>query len=310
MSRYRDEEFYPRSVPISVQGGIVARTGRGQKFGATWWASRWIGMLESFGWESRLQRGRAYARRGQVISIDLAPGHVRAHVQGSVPRPYSVSIDVQPLSDEAWERVTQALAERAIFAARLLAGEMPQDIEEAFAAAGTSLFPTSAREIKTRCSCPDVANPCKHIAAVYYLLGEAFDRDPFILFRLRGRTQEEIVTALRARRAAEAGPEPAAPPAEAVATPAEAPLEACLDRYWSPAEAIDDMQFSIARPAVPLALLKRLGDPPFWPSGDQAPSLQASLGPVYEAVTRAALDLAFGEDGNEEEAPDSADSQE
>jgi len=287
-------------VPIPVEGGIVARTGRGKKFGATWWASRWIAVLESFGWDSRLQRGRQYARAGQVLRIDLAPGHIEAHVQGSRPRPYRVRIDIQPLDDAAWDRVVEVMAARAIFAARLLAGEMPPDIEEAFAAAGASLFPASADDIRTHCSCPDWANPCKHIAAVYYLLGEAFDRDPFVIFRLRGRTQEEIVAALRARRAAEATDEPTV---EAVAPPATGgaegeaglPLEACLEHYWSPGEPLSDMQFTIAPPEVPLALLKRLGEPPFWPQERRGPDLLASLRPVYEAVTAAALELAFGE---------------
>ena len=309
MARYWNDGdgFFPKSEPIPVEGGIVAQTGRGQKFGATWWAGRWIAVLESFGWESRLQRGRAYARRGQVLSIDLERGRVRARVQGSRPRPYSVSIDIQPLDDAAWERVIGAMAERAIFAARLLAGEMPQDIEEAFQAAGVSLFPATARDIHTHCSCPDFANPCKHIAAVYYLLGEAFDRDPFIIFRLRGRSQEEIVSALRARRAAVAGgediPSPIATPA-GPETAAEAPLNACLDRYWAPAEPLDDpkdpagMQFSIARPEVPQAALKALGEPPFWPRGRNVATLASSLAPVYEAVTRRALELAFG-DGEE-----------
>ena len=301
MARYRDfdEPFYPQSVPIPVEGGIVARTARGQKFGTTWWASRWIAVLESFGWESRLQRGRRYARAGQVLSIDLAPGRVEARVQGSRPRPYRVSIQIPPLDDAAWERVIEALAGRAIFAARLLAGEMPQDIEEAFAAAGASLFPTSARDVRTRCSCPDWANPCKHIAAVYYLLGEAFDRDPFVIFRLRGRTQEEIVAALRARRAAASAAEPAPEVAEAaVATPqpeSDPPLEACLDRYWLPGEPLGDMPFTISRPEVPLALLKRLGEPPFWPRETGQPGFLESLRPVYEQVTDEALSLAFRE---------------
>ena len=297
--RYGDS-YFPKSVPIPVEGGIVARTARGKKFGTTWWAGRWIAVLESFGWDSRLQRGRRYARAGQVLSIDLAPGRVEARVQGSRPRPYKVSIQIPPLDDAAWDRVIEALAGRAIFAARLLAGEMPQDIEEAFAAADASLFPASARDIRTRCSCPDWANPCKHIAAVYYLLGEAFDRDPFVIFRLRGRTQEEIVAALRARRAAAGDGQPAPAAAEAAASTAAEPepglpLEVCLDRYWSLGEPLGDMHFAIARPDVPLALLKRLGEPPFWLQEAGRPSFQDSLRPVYEAVTSAALDLAFGE---------------
>ncbi len=303
MTRYSDYDGrFPRSVPIPVAGGIVARTGRGKRFGETWWASRWIDVLESFGWASRLERGRQYARAGQVLSIELEPGIVCAQVQGSRPRPYSVRIEIKPLSDAAWERVITAMAERAIFAAQLLAGEMPRDIEEAFAAGGASLFPTSARDIKTHCSCPDWANPCKHIAAVYYLLGEAFDRDPFVLFHLRGRTQEQIVAALRARRAAAA---PAEPPAGSTAPAAdtasegapEAPLEADPERFWSASDPLEDMPFTIARPQVELALLKRLGEPPFWPS--HAASFLDALRPVYEAVTRAALELAFGDEAEQ-----------
>ena len=299
MSRYWDDsDHFPPSIPIPVEGGVVARTGRGKKFGTTWWASRWIAVLESFGWESRLERGRRYARMGQVLNIDLGPGRVRARVQGSRPKPYEVRIDIPPLSAAAWERVIDAMAGRAAFAARLLAGEMPPDIEEAFAAAQATLFPASAREITTHCSCPDVANPCKHIAAVYYLLGEAFDVDPFVIFRLRGRSQEEIVAGLRARRAAaanEGAPNLEPPPvvASAPAEPAVAPLESCLERFWSAGEDLSDMQFSITRPEVPLSALKRLGEPPFWPQG--GPEWLASWAPIYEAVTQAALQLAFAE---------------
>src|SRR5205085_4161080 len=108
------------------------------------------------------------------------------------------------LSDAEWDRVIDAMAAEAIYAARLLSGEMPEQIEDVFSAAGTTLFPAQEGDMRTRCTCPDWANPCKHIAAVHYLLGERFDQDPFLMFQLRGRSQEEIVAALRARRA---GPE-------------------------------------------------------------------------------------------------------
>jgi len=290
--RWTEGDYY-QSVPLPVQGGIAAQTKRGEKFGASWWGARWIAVLESFGWESRLQRGRRYARLGQVLGIDLAPGHVRAQVQGSRPRPYTVTIDIPPLTDAAWEQVTLAMADRASFSARLLAGEMPPDIEEAFGTAGVSLFPTSAREMRTHCTCPDVANPCKHIAAVYYLLGESFDRDPFVLFRLRGRTQEEIVAALRSLRAAaatgEEAPADVASAGEEPAAPEPEPLEAALAHFWQPGDGLHEMHFAIAPPEVPQPLLRRLGEPPFFPG------LAASLAPLYDAVTRAALDLAFGE---------------
>ena len=96
------------------------------------------------------------------------------------------------------------MAEQAIFTAQLLAGEMPQDIEQAFEAAKVSLFPSRHDDLKTECSRPDYANPCKHVAATHYILGERFDEDPFLIFRLRGRTQEQVMAALRKRRSEEA----------------------------------------------------------------------------------------------------------
>ena len=149
----------------------------------------------------RLSRGRSYARRGQVLNIDEKDGEIRARVQGSRRAPYKVRISLNVLDDMAWDRVLDVLADQAIFTAQLLAGEMPAGIEEAFTAAGTSLFPVSGRELDTDCSCPDWSNPCKHIAAVYFLLGEAFDDDPFMLFRLRGRTETQILAELRILRA-------------------------------------------------------------------------------------------------------------
>src|SRR6185503_13037509 len=132
---------------------------------------------------------------------DFVGPKVRAKVQGSRPTPYNVTIEMKPLTDAQWEQVTARLARQAIFAAKLLAGEMPQDIEQAFDAAGVPLFPRGPQDISAACSCPDYANPCKHIAAVYYLLGERFDEDPFLIFQARGRTREQIIDALRALRA-------------------------------------------------------------------------------------------------------------
>jgi uncharacterized Zn finger protein len=169
MSRYNDY-YYPPSSPRKVKGGIKADSKLGA-FGKNWWAKRWIAVLESFNMGARLGRGRSYARRGQVISIDIDRGVVWAEVQGSRVNPYRVSIKVKTLSKAKWGRLADILSERAIFAAKLLAGEMPGDIEDAFTEAGLSLFPEKRSDLKTDCSCPDWANPCKHIAAVYYLLG-------------------------------------------------------------------------------------------------------------------------------------------
>src|SRR5690349_16557960 len=161
---YYEDEWYPPSKPREAKDGIKAKNVRGA-FGTSWWAKRWIGTLETFGWGSRLQRGRSYARSGQVLTIDVKTGSVQAKVQGSRPTPYKVKLEIAPLTDEQWARAIDAMAGQAIFGAKLLAGEMPQNIEEAFEATGIALLPQRALDIATTCSCPDYANPCKHIAA-------------------------------------------------------------------------------------------------------------------------------------------------
>jgi uncharacterized Zn finger protein len=245
----------------------------------------------------RLSRGRSYARRGQVISIEGTGGAISAQVQGSRPIPYEVSIELAALPEEAWDRVLDVLAEQAIFAAQLLAGEMPRDIEDAFAAAGASLFPAKRRELVTECSCPDWANPCKHVAAVYFLLGEAFDDDPFMIFRLRGRTQEEILSGLRARRAEGPGDEAAAVSAgEDQAGAAPVPLPTDPSEFWALAEPLDDLSLDPRPPEVPLGLLRRLGQPDFL-----VQDVKEVLGPTYQHVSEAAEAAAFAEDEAETE---------
>lgn len=195
------DDFYPVSTPRPVTDGLKVKNKRGV-IGESWWSKRWLGVLESFGMGSRLTRGRSYARQGQVVSLDITPGLVKAKVQGSRPRPYLVTIELQPFSDKEWAKVTEVLAEQALFAAKLLAGEMPTTIEEAFGVINLTLFPRTEAELETDCNCPDFANPCKHIAAVYYVMADRFDENPFLLFQLRGKTQAELISALRAKRIA------------------------------------------------------------------------------------------------------------
>lgn len=282
---YDDDWGYPSSTPIRTDKGIKAKTQRGT-FGESWWAKRWITALEQFGWGNRLTRGRSYARQGQVLSIDLSVGKVAASVQGSRPTPYRVTIKIAPLSDTQWEQVADAMAQQAIFAAKLLAGEMPQDIEDAFIHTGVPLFPQSSKDIVTYCSCPDSANPCKHIAAVYYLLGEQFDDDPFLLFRLRGRTREQVMDMLSSRRVATVDDEQtedvAAIPIEPVAA-----LDELLATYYQASEDIDSIAVHIAAPEIAAPLLRRLGTPP---AGTER-ALQA----VYTAMTAAVQERVLGD---------------
>jgi len=275
-------DYYEPAQPRRVKDGIKAKSERGG-IGETWWSKRWVGVLESFSLGTRLTRGRSYARQGQVISIDVEPGIVKAKVQGTQPRPYAIKIKLKPLSDNDWDRVTEAMASQAIFAAKLLAGEMPQDIEEAFDAVNVSLFPTAETDLDTDCSCPDWANPCKHIAAVYYLLAERFDGDPFLIFKLRGRTKEQIIEVLREKRAGTSSSESSAFVAGAEdSTDAAGPLlEENLDTFWKAAEALDTFAVHLEAPQVDKAILKRLGDAPFTIGGQNMAFLLAK---AYDAV--------------------------
>jgi len=156
--------------------------------------------LESFGWHTRLDRGKRYARRGQVASIRVAAGIVLAQVQGSKRKPYEVRIGLHPFSRKDWARVADALASKAYYSAKLLSGEMPREIEGVFHQARLPLFPKSKRDLSTDCSCPDWENPCKHIAAVHYILAQELDQDPFLLFKIRGLSRNEFLAEIRSRR--------------------------------------------------------------------------------------------------------------
>jgi uncharacterized Zn finger protein len=182
-----------------VEGGIVARSARGA-IGEHWWSRRFLEVLESFALGSRLTRGKNYARRGQVVSLEVAPGVVTASVQGSRKTPYKVLIALPAFSELVWAKVEVTLAEQAIHSARLLAGEMPDDLEDVFRAAGAPLFPQRANDLTLSCSCPDWEVPCKHLAATFYLLAESFDDDPFAILLWRGRSRETLLKRLRELR--------------------------------------------------------------------------------------------------------------
>jgi uncharacterized Zn finger protein len=277
-------DYYQPRKPKRSDEGIKARSQRGD-FVKSWWAGRWIAALERLVDAGRLRRGRSYARSGQVLSVEEAKGGIEAKVQGSRPTPYKVTIKVKPLSEREWAAVIDSLAGQAIFTAQLLAGEMPQEIEQAFAAAGISLFPGQRADLETACTCPDPANPCKHVAATHYILGEQFDEDPFLIFRLRGRNQEQIMAALRARRGGGEPAQLAEGEVEYSTEEAATPLVAQGEDFWRLGQSLEQFAVQIKAPATPHPVLKRLGQPLFVDIG-----LESLLGPVYDAITAAALE--------------------
>lgn len=232
--------------------------------GNSWWSKRWLQALEAYGWQNRLQRGRIYAREGHVLKYRISKGLIEAEVQGARLKPYTVSIGMPQLTGPEWDKVIEVIAGQALFNAKLLLGEMPGQIEDAFQAAGVSLFPSSGAGLRTECSCPDEANPCKHIAAVYYLAGQEFDTDPFLIFTLRGKDRQELQQDLMRMRARlyekDAGD-------TATLQEAEPDPAAIMRKFWQGENSIDMLAEAPQKPPVSCPALKVLGTPSGWPKG-------------------------------------------
>jgi uncharacterized Zn finger protein len=258
---------------------------------ATWWGRAWLEALEQRARldPDRLPRGREYARDGAVGELTLAPGEARAEVRGRKTDPYVVRIRVRRFTDEEWDRVLTAISARLEHAAALLDGELAPEIAHDTAAAGIDLLPVGG-ELGPRCTCPDEADPCKHSAAACYLVADVLDADPFALFLLRGRTREQVMAGVRARRRAD------------VTGPADARIAADTGTVKPDADRGVDARSAFSGPAfdgpVPMPPLPpdRPGrpaslpvDPPPWRSG-----LREDLIELAADAARRAWELAVG----------------
>lgn len=268
-----------------------------------WWAEQWLDLINSYRFKKRLERGWKYAREGHVKQIRFTDRKVIAKVQGTDPKPYQVSLWLTALTDEDWQYVINSLSRRAIFSAKLLAGEMPHNIEEVFAANGLRLFPFNLSEVHSRCSCPDKANPCKHVSAVYYLLGDRFSEDPFVLFQLRGRTREQLLMALRHQRQQTLGHEDTPPPAVATTVVPDP------QRAWAYNTPLDPSLVVITPPTSGETLLDVLGPIPLALEGEgdysqtQQALLQGYLRQVYATVSQQAMIQAMAQGQDPEPSP-------
>jgi uncharacterized Zn finger protein len=260
-----------------------------------WWTQQWLDLINTYRFKKRLERGWQYAREGKVLSIKFPNQEVIAIVQGSDPKPYQVSLGLDTLSDEDWDYVIENMSQRAIFSAKLLAGEMPHNIEDVFAAAGKTLFPLSLSDIRSRCSCPDPKNPCKHISAVYYLLGDRFGEDPFVLFQLRGRTKEQILTALRQRRGMEGEENSQLNSGEN--SPTSNNQLPKVDRFWEYNQQLESSLVVIVPPPSSETVLDILGPIPLATDGKGIASksspaseaLKQHFAKIYQAVSQQAV---------------------
>jgi uncharacterized Zn finger protein len=296
MRRWTPSTFYesrPKRQP--PKDGIKSK-----KVGTTWWGQLWISALErmSEGYSNRLARGRSYARAGRTHDLKIHRGQVSAKVTGSRPRPYVVTLKLASLSDAVWKHAIRAMAQKAHFSAQLLAGNMPQQIEEAFSGSGASLFPTKEADLVTECTCPDFANPCKHVAATHYVLGESLDRDPFLLFELRGRNKEQVLKALRLARAGEArsgeaaGDEHSASSDSELTTPSVTLGELSASRYDRPREELAMLSLCFQEPTSEAAVLRQLGTPSGWKEQASPADL---LSPLVRAAAARARHIALGD---------------
>jgi uncharacterized Zn finger protein len=268
-------------------------------FSRTWWGQKFIDALESFTDSGRLSRGRSYARGNKVKSFEIQDGIVKAQVRGSVnpyfgvyKEPlYKTVVEIQPISAAKWAAAIALIASKASYISKLLLNEMPDMIEDAFLTLGLNLLPRKRSEFKTSCSCPDYGDPCKHVAGVCYLLAAEFDRDPFLVFELRGLSktalQAELAKsplgiALSAELSTQATtPDPVAsyytPPQTTALLP-----KTSLKEFWQGAKRFSTLPESPPQVMVPAILVKKQGDAPaFW---HKDTSFITTMEELYERV--------------------------
>ena len=263
--------------------------------GREWWVERWLELLDKYRFKKRLERARIYARQGNVLSIDFQEQKVFAKVQGTETEPYQLSIFLEPFTDEEWDYVIESMSQKAIFSAKLLAGEMPRNIEEVFTANGLSLFPFTLEDVRSRCSCPDKANPCKHIGAVYYLLGDRFGEDPFVLFQLRGRSKAQIIEALRKFRSK--GKEEQGDKETDISVNQKVQYPLKISEFWQYDRPLESGLVVIAPSPISETILDVLGKIPLGNDETEKPQTNAAtsdtvmqyLDSVYKAVSQQAI---------------------
>ena len=251
-------------------------------FSRTWWGKRFIEALEEFTDSDRLARGRSYASGGRILSHEITGGTVQANVRGSInpyfgvykEPTYLTTVAMKSISRADWTKVIADLASKAGFVAKLLLNEMPDTIETAFTPHGVELLPHRPQDFTTSCTCPDYYNPCKHIAGVCYLLSSILDRDPFLMFELRGLSRDDlraelVQSPLGEILASELTPRdvPIQPAASYFTRPTKqsAPVEVTYQEFWGGVRRLPPPIDRDSTPSVPALTIKKQGDyPPFW----------------------------------------------
>lgn len=252
------------------------------KFSRTWWGERFIETLEQFTDSARLGRGRSYARGGKVLEFKLSKGKITARVKGSInpyfgvyKTPYyKVTVKIPLIPSAKWSEVIEYISSKAGFISRLMMNEMPDHIESAFSHLGLHLLPHSNKDLITDCSCPDWANPCKHIAGVYYLVASELDHNPFLMFELRGLSKKELQKELAKSSLGKALSEElkakkiSYQSSDSLFTrpyKEKAKAAISLKEFWSGKKRLSNEIKNIQQTTIPAVLIKKQGDyPVFW----------------------------------------------
>jgi len=259
---------------------------------AGWAGQRWLRLMEQAADGAAVVEGLEYAKLGQTRRLSIDPGRVEASVQGREFRAYTTMLRVKTFDHAEWQRVIDSMADQAIYAAKLLAGELPQNIEDVFVPLGMKLFPGDPSEIEISCTCGPARVWCKHVCCVTSLLADRLGRDPFLMFVLRGLSGEEMLERLRQRRTvAGAGTGSVAvyaPRVPGVSDEVSEPLESVLEHFWEAGPQMAELDLPIERPVVSHPLLRRLGPSPFQTANAKFP-LVGLLATCYELASEAVI---------------------
>lgn len=338
----------PKPLPLKprrVRGGVkISTTEQASLWSESWAAQRWVRLIEQAAPGKRAVEGLEYASLGQTKSLIVEAGVAQGLVQGRAERAYQAKLTVAAFSSDQWEKVVHVMTDQAVYAAKLLAGDLPTNIEEVFVPLGLKLFPSDATEVGFSCTCvefqgeereaaakkaagePSELKWCKHLACTAYLLAQKLSSDPFLMFKLRGLDGTELLERLRHSRAiansSKTNPSVYAGRVPGVSDTGAVGFEATKDFWELPAE-VEQLEAPIVAPPVSHPLLRRLGPSPLAVENVKSGQALATfplvglLASCYEVISEATLkeerESAQGEetaDGNLDGSGDEADANE
>jgi uncharacterized Zn finger protein len=303
----------PLLRPRKVRGGV--KLPAGDVAGPTAWAAqRWLRMLEQASEGAALVEGLDYARQGQTKRMGISAGRIEGSVQGRGDRPYSTTLSLGVIASDAWERVVIVMAEGSLYAAKLLAGELPPNIEDVFMPLGLKLFPAEPSEVVATCTCGQLepGKPwCKHAVCLGYLVGHRLASEPFLMFAVRGLEGHELLERIRQRRSIAGAVSGIAPVytqrVPGVSDLPSKPLEECLDQFWESGPSLAELDLPLAPPAVTHPLLRRLGPSPFQAQFPLVGLLASCYDVISEEALKGPAETAPQSDGDAAEAEHASD---